>query len=538
MFFVTLLYSIVEAWMRAQPGASSLRAIIYFDEIFGYLPPVANPPSKAPMLRMLKQARAFGVGQVLVTQNPVDVDYKGLSNAGSWFIGKLQTDQDKQRLLDGLEGATSGGLDRAAYDRMISGLGKRVFLLHNVHEKKPQQFQTRWAMNYLTGPLSRAQIPALNQLVGASAAPTLPTEPVATPPPLDEVQPIHINQPAGKTREAPLTSATSTRAVLPAGVKEYFLPHNLTLAEAYKSAGRAAPQKIERQELVYQPVLLAQADVRFLERKYNLDYDLKKTAIVSNPDRRGAVRWEDYPATPVDPGRLDRTPEGQALFATPEAPLTDSKIVSSMEKDFQDWVYRSAQVAVKANQELKLYAGPEVSSGDFRTRCAEEARKARDEEGKKAANAFDRKIQALQTKMDREERELAQDQAELSQRKMEELGTAAENILGLFGGRKSSRRLSSSLSKRRMTSQAKADVDESVDAISDYKKQIAELEKEKAQALEELNKRWGEIANQVSEVTVTPLKKDVLLELFGVAWMPVYHLEAGGENIVLPGYGS
>ena len=174
MFFITLLYSAVETWMRSQTGTTSLRALLYFDEIFGYLPPVANPPSKQPMLRMLKQARAFGVGQVLVTQNPVDVDYKALSNAGTWMIGKLQTDQDKQRLLDGLDSAMAGSLDRAEYDRLISTLGKRVFLLHNVNAKGPMLFSTRWAMNYLTGPLTRTQIPELNKLVGAVEMPTSP----------------------------------------------------------------------------------------------------------------------------------------------------------------------------------------------------------------------------------------------------------------------------------------------------------------------------------------------------------------------------
>src|SRR5512139_3409786 len=167
MFFVSLLYSAVESWMRTQTGTSSLRMLLYFDEIFGYLPPVANPPCKQTMLRMLKQARAFGVGQVLVTQNPVDVDYKALSNAGTWCIGKLQTDQDKQRLLDGLDSAMAGSLDRAEYDRLISTLGKRVFLLHNVNAKAPTLFQTRWAMNYLPGPLTRTQIPELNKLAGA-----------------------------------------------------------------------------------------------------------------------------------------------------------------------------------------------------------------------------------------------------------------------------------------------------------------------------------------------------------------------------------
>ncbi|MFM8319788.1 MAG: ATP-binding protein, partial [Chloroflexota bacterium] len=159
MFFVTLLFSAVESWMRAQSGTTTLRALVYFDEIFGYLPPIGNPPSKAPMLRMLKQARAFGVGMVLVTQNPVDIDYKGLSNAGTWMIGKLQTERDKARLLDGLDSAMAGAMDRSEIDRLISGLGKRVFLMQNVHNKAPLLFQTRWAMNYLAGPLSRTQIP-------------------------------------------------------------------------------------------------------------------------------------------------------------------------------------------------------------------------------------------------------------------------------------------------------------------------------------------------------------------------------------------
>ena len=165
MFFVTLLYSAVETWMRSQSGSTSLRAILYFDEIFGYMPPVQNPPSKQIMLRILKQGRAFGVGQVLVTQNPTDLDYKGLSNTGTWCIGKLQTENDKNRLLDGLQGA-SPGLDRRHYDDLIANLGKREFLLHNVHEKEPKIFRTRWAMNYLAGPMTRTQISDLNQLAG------------------------------------------------------------------------------------------------------------------------------------------------------------------------------------------------------------------------------------------------------------------------------------------------------------------------------------------------------------------------------------
>src|SRR5678815_6164448 len=166
MFFVTLLLSAVETWMRMQKGATSLRAILYMDEIFGYRPPQRNPPSKQPMLRMLKSARAFGLGLLLATQNPVDVDYKALSNAGTWFIGKLQTEQDKNRLLDGLESA-SGGVSRSVFDKLISSLGKRVFIMHNIHAKEPVLLETRWAMNFLAGPMTRVQIPALNRLAGA-----------------------------------------------------------------------------------------------------------------------------------------------------------------------------------------------------------------------------------------------------------------------------------------------------------------------------------------------------------------------------------
>jgi hypothetical protein len=250
------------------------------------------------------------------------------------------------------------------------------------------------------------------------------------------------------------------------------------------------------------------------------------------------VRWENFGYPAVDVAKLDEDPDPQARFTSPEAPLTDTRIMTALQKDFEEWAYRSAQVSLKSNEVLKVYAGPEVSSADFRSQCSDAAREGRDAEIEKVSVSFDRKLAALQEKMAREERELNQDQEELSQRKMEELGTAAENIFGLFTGRRSSRRLSSSLSKRRMTAQAKADMEESVDTIAAYKKQVAEIEREKAEALEEVNNRWGEIANQIKELPIAALKKDVLLDLFGVAWMP-YHLVKIGENVEeLPGYGE
>src|SRR5512134_373669 len=210
MFFVTLLLSAIETWMRTQSGVTTLRALLYMDEIYGYLPPQRNPPSKQPLLRMLKQARAFGLGLLLATQNPVDVDYKALSNAGTWLVGKLQTEQDKNRLLDGLESA-AGGISRNIFDKLISSLGKRVFVVHNVHAKQPGLFQTRWAMNFLAGPLTRSQIPALNRLAGAVVTDevmdvddTRPSKPVTTMSPAASIADLH---PATVMATAPLPRA-------------------------------------------------------------------------------------------------------------------------------------------------------------------------------------------------------------------------------------------------------------------------------------------------------------------------------------------
>ena len=531
MFFVTLLFSAMEAWMRSQAGTTSLRSLLYFDEIFGYLPPTQNPPSKEPMLRMLKQARAFGVGLVLVTQNPVDLDYKGLSNTGTWFVGKLQTDQDKQRLLDGLQGAAPD-MDRATYDKMISSLGKRVFLLHNVHEKEPQLFQTRWAMNYLAGPLTRAQIPAANQLAGEPAAgPGQPgpqaqdsgaaIQPALTP----DAQAGEVDLPGSKTRPA-----------IPGSVAEYFLPNNLSFSEAFSTAGTAIPADAQSLGLIYRPALLAQARIRYLNRKYDLDHEQENSMLSLEPDRRGVMRWDEAAAGNIDQAALDDQPDPRGRYASLEAPLSEAKIMKSMERDFVDWNYHNSSVTVRANEELDIYAGPEISQAEFRRLCSEAAQEGLEAEMDKIEGKYDRKIDSVVNRLKREQRELEEDQSELSQRKMEEYGTHAETVLSLFGRRKKS--LSRSLSKRRMTEKAEADVKESIQAIEEYEKQIKSIQADKEETLEEVRERWEEIASQVSEIEVTPYKKDILVELFGVAWFPHYVVKADGKTMELPGHSS
>jgi hypothetical protein len=315
---------------------------------------------------------------------------------------------------------------------------------------------------------------------------------------------------------------------------ELFLPNNLTLSEALKSSSRRLPEGAKRQGILYRPSLLAQVEIRFFQRKYDLDYDMKRTALVFGPDRRGRVHWEDHLINNIDSRSLDRQPSPEARFTTIEPPLTDSKTIKSMQSDFAEWGYRETEVIVWSNEKLEVYAGPPNSEGDFRKMCSEAAREKRDEEIKKTEASFKKKINTLKKRMSREKRELSSDEAEYNQRKMEELGTHAENILGLFSGRK--RRISTSLSKRRMTEKAKADIDESKDAIDEMEKELADLARDIENAIDDIEDRWGEIAGEVDEIPISPYKKDVLIDLFGVAWMPYHLVEVEGRFEELPGF--
>lgn len=514
MFFVTLLYSAVEAWMRNQPGTSALRALVYFDEIHGYLPPVAQPPSKAPMLRMLKQARAFGVGQLLATQNPVDVDYKALSNAGSWFIGKLQADRDKERLLDGLEGAAPGAFKRSDYDKQISALDKRVFLLHNVHEDKPVVFYTRWAMNYLAGPLTRNQIPALNALAGAPVARIAPKKDKAMNPNSD-------------------SGGLGSRPVVPSGVQEVLLPSSLSLEAAVAASKRELPAGAKRVGLAYRPAILGQAQVRFLQRKYNIDSEGNKAALVTDVPGRG-LRWEDFEHDAFDERKLEGSPQEDAQFGELTGVLADEQALKLLERDFADWAYRASEVQIWANDGLKIYGGPELTREQFLAKVEQEAQTLREVEVEKTKAKFDMKLKTLQRRLEKEKRELSSDETKAGQRKMEEMGTHLENVIGLFAG--SRRRLTTSLTKRRMSAEADASVTESKETIAELEKEMQELGEEIQDALEDVHNRWDTAALVVTQVPLTPARSDVYVSTFGVAWLPYHRVDVGGREVEIPAF--
>jgi hypothetical protein len=548
MFFTTLLLSAVETWMRTQKGSTSLRALLYMDEIYGYLPPTANPPSKQPLLRMLKQARAFGLGLLLATQNPVDMDYKALSNTGTWFIGKLQTERDKNRLLDGLE-SLAGGISRAQMDKLISSLGKRVFVMNNVNEKAPMLFQTRWVMNFLAGPMTRQQIPDLNDLVGAKSTPQYKGKSVSKPvtdslpkqkQPVDQVQPIS-NASAETNRQSPIgnqkSNGTSTKPPVPNGVREYFLPQNYSLSEALRATNRSQSFGGSIQGVVYYPVLLASAQIRILDRKYNVDAEMTKSALVENLDRRGIVRWEEFPYAGPSLDKIETLPADSARFASIEPPLSDAKLMNALQKDFTDWVFRNSEVTARANVKLKVFAGPDVTAADFMKQCAEIAREACDAEIEKKTSAIEKKIRTIETRLGKEESDLREDEAELQNRNIESYANLAELGASLFGlTRKKS--VTTQFTKHRLAQSAKAEVQESKENIARLSEELENLEKERDSLATEINDRWGSIVSEFDEVAIKPKKTDVYVNIFGVAWMPYYVVQAGGESVELPAFGA
>ncbi|MGZ9226707.1 MAG: hypothetical protein ACXW4M_14245, partial [Anaerolineales bacterium] len=385
----------------------------------------------------------------------------------------------------------------------------------------PQLFQTRWTMNFLAGPLTRTQIKDLNQHVDANVRPA-PVVPLAS-----GILP----------RAAVKVDSSVTKPPIPAWIREYFLPQNYSLPEAFSAAGRSMPAEVMIDGVIYQPALLASAQVRILDRKHGVESEITRSALLKSPEKRGSVRWEDYPLGGNVLDNIGTSPMPSARFSTIDSPLNDVKLMTALQKDFTDWVFRNSSVKARANQALKVFAGPDVSQAEFMKACAEAAREARDAEVAKKTAQVDRQLKTLEDKLAREERELRQDEDDLQNRKLESGANLLELGASFMGiGRKKS--VTSQLSKHRLSQNAKAEVEESHDAIAQFKQQIADLEKRREETIAEINDRWGRAVNETTEVTITPKKTDVFVNLFGVAWIPHYIAQTGADTIELPAFGA
>jgi hypothetical protein len=538
MFFVTILLEQLISWMRAQPGTTSLRALLYMDEVFGYFPPTANPPSKRPMLTLMKQARAFGLGVVLTTQNPVDLDYKGLTNAGTWFIGKLQAERDKARLMEGLEGALSSAgvyVDTNELDKTIASLDSRVFLMHDINLKAPVIFQTRWAMSYLRGPLTRQQIKTLMAPRKATAvgAATAATPGAAAAPARTTAAPT---APEGLVAQPP---------VLPPGSKQVYLPVTLTESQSIKAIADRVGGTITATEkrLVYEPALIGFATVRFVDRKLEIDESHDLTFLTPGGTGDTLISWKDAIPLKLEPRDLAGSPEQDAFFAAdiPQS-ATNGKALSSLTGDLADELYRTQGYELAYNPTLKLYGRPNESERDFRVRCDQLAREQRDAAVDKLKAKYETQLDRIQEKLAREQQDLAEAKATYKGRETEEVLSGIETVagmFGLFGRRKKS--LSSAATKRRLTSAAHADIAASEADIARFQAQVEDVKSQMEQDANALTEQWTTAAADIQKTKIAPKKTDIDVQMVALAWAPnweVTYEDARGRarTDVVPAY--
>jgi hypothetical protein len=495
MFFVSLLLNQIVGWMRTQTGTSSLRAVVYMDEIAGYFPPVANPPSKAPLLTLLKQARAYGVGVVLATQNPVDLDYKGLSNTGTWFLGRMQTERDKARVLEGLEGAAAGALDRGEADRILSALGKRVFLLHNVHENRPVVFQTRWTMSYLRGPMSRAQIAALTR---GSEGPTVRGAESPTVPDL-------------QGSWTPSTSEGGTRPIVPPGIDQYFLPD--------AAAGRA-----DVEAPVYSPVALGAARVTFTDTKLGIDTSrdvLFAAPITNNPV---PVDWQHATEVSGTAAALQREPAAGTRFADAPPAALKSKNYEAWRKAFRRWLGQSQRIELLRHRRTKLTSTVGESERDFHARVQDALREARDADVEAVRKKFAAKRQTLAERLRRAEGAVDREQQQASQQKTQTMLSMGAAALGALFGRKtfSTGTLGRATTAARgmgRSMKEKEDVKRAAANVAALREQLEAFDESVREDTQAIAARY-QGAPEIEGITIAPKRGQVAVQFVALGWDP------------------
>jgi hypothetical protein len=520
MFVVSLLLNQVLSWVRSQSGTSSLRALLYMDEIFGYFPPVANPPSKLPLLTLLKQARAFGLGVVLATQNPVDLDYKGLSNTGTWFIGRLQTERDKARVIDGLEGAASSAgssFNREEIERILSGLGSRIFLMNNVHEDAPVILNTRWTLSYLRGPLSRTQIKTLMQerkpgsisetaikatgFAAAGAAASIPAQQAAI---------------AARGATAP--------PVLPPELTQYFIPYR-----GQRNAGDV---------LCYIPAVLGIAKVLISDPKKGIQAEIPVSLLAEISESAVAVDWPSAAPMEISERELEKVPAEECEFADLPAFAAKAKNYELWKRSFVDTLYRLQKIELLQSPSAKLWSNPGESEKDFRLRLQQSAREDRDGMKDNLRKKYAARIASLEERIRRAQLSVERETQQATQQKLQTAISVGTTLLGAFLGRKS---VSSSTLGRATTAVRGAgrtlkesqDIQRAEESVAALNQQLGELNAEFEAEVQALESRTDPLTENLDPVVLRPRKSDVSVALVTLAWAPGWRSTGGA---IVPAY--
>jgi DNA helicase HerA-like ATPase len=512
MFFVSLLLNQILGWMRTQPGTTSLRALVYMDEIFGYFPPIANPPSKQPLLTLLKQARAFGVGIVLATQNPVDLDYKGLANTGTWFIGRLQTERDKSRVMEGLEGAaaTSGQkFNRKEMEELLAGLGNRVFLMNNTHDDAPTLFQTRWCMSYLRGPLTRSQIKTLMdpykekhpEAAVAKAAASVTAVSTASTQKTSSSTAAQISKPVS----SPSTPSTAnTQPALPPDISQLFIPV------------RGASTN-----LVYQPTLVGAAKIRFTDAKTKVDES--KTEIFLTPIVNQAVPidWEAALKIDITLNDLEKSPVQGIQFGELPDVATKAKSYANWNRDFVTWLYGSQKMDLYHSSSADEYSKPGESERDFRVRLQQFVRERRDNTVEELRKKYASKINAMEEKIRKAQQVVDREKEQARKAQVQTALSVGGTLLSAFMGRKlTGGKTSSAIGGVGRSLEEQGDVNRAKETVAAYQKQLDELNEQLKSEIDALENKMDPTLEKLETITIRPKKTDISVQLVSLAWAP------------------
>ena len=489
MFFVSMLLNELIGWMRAQPGTSSLRAILYMDEIFGYMPPVANPPSKKLFLTLLKQARAYGLGLVLATQNPVDLDYKGLSNTGTWFIGRLQTERDKARVMEGLEGATAGNFNKQAMERTIAGLGKRRFLLHNVHEDEPVIFNTRWVLSYLAGPLTRDHIRTLMKTAKNKLAAAV------------------------KAVSKPKRKAASIAPALPPSIDQFFV----------RSMG---------EEITYYPRLVAGGDVVFTSARYNIEDEREVLHTVELEDGPVDVDWDNCEPLDFSIDDLEEEGEEDASYADCPAAADNPKAYAAWGKDYKRWLRQNENITLFRSKRFKLTSAATETEGDFRARLQDAASQKRDAAIAKIRKRYATKTTTLENRLMRAEQAIAVQKEQSTKKKLDTAISFGTAILGAVLGRKklsssTATKMGSAIKTAGSARKEAADVERARQTAMKVKADMAELNKQLEKEVADLDTSFDAQSEELDEIVVRAKSTDINVAITGLVWLPYTRGEKG-----------
>jgi hypothetical protein len=506
-FIVTLLLSRVVTWMRRQAGAGDLRALVYMDEVFGFVPPTANPPAKRPILTLLKQARAFGVGLLLSTQNPVDLDYKAMSNAGTWCVGRLQTERDKARIVEALKSAR-GDVDIKALDASISGLDKRQFLLHNTHEPTPQIFTTRWALSYLRGPLTKEQISRLSsEMPARSTTPT--TEEINQAPTPN----AGAEAAADMVSDAADAAAEGESFVMPA-VADNVRVRYLDPATPWAAGIGADPAGTK-----LQAGLAATVHVTFDERNADVAHqDVWEAFFMPLTDTLDESNRFDVDHDVRD--FVEAAPTG-ATYVVPEARIGSSTFFRAAAADIKTHLYRDHTLSLLRNKALDLSARVDEDAETFRRRCDEVGQDRADQEAATLRDKYEDKMKRLRTDFDTAERRAAELEADLQGAREEQLWDSAGAVFDMLRGRRRTRSITGSSRSRTSRRSKQQRLEAAQGKVQDAWQRMADLEQDLLDDLEEINDKWEATATEIEELEVGLEKDDIDVADLTLVWVPV-----------------